>query len=239
MLTLSISHNFDDYTVAFVGGYQDTGVFSQMDYQWSMSKPIAVIPLLESVVPVTCNAFFSEGCFPQSGSSNLKSLDNACNCVVLVSPDQYPALTATAAGNRYSGCGALESSGLPVVAGIARDLDGNPLQNLPEYALGAQYTWQWETAAELTLRVDYYWQEEIYTRLQNRKVDNVDSWNIRNAQPSYTRGASRYYARAYVKNIADDDHIVGHYFTDTSSGNFSNVFAIEPRTYRVAVGYSF
>jgi outer membrane receptor protein involved in Fe transport len=70
MVTLSIQHDFDDYTVAFVGGYQDTSVFSQMDYQWSVSDPVDVNPLLAVVVPNTYNAFYSDGCFPISGSSD-------------------------------------------------------------------------------------------------------------------------------------------------------------------------
>jgi iron complex outermembrane receptor protein len=45
--------------------------------------------------------------------------------------------------------------------------------------------------------------------------------------------------RAYVKNIADDDHLVGQFLADASSGLFTNVFAIEPRTYGVTVGYNF
>ena len=41
------------------------------------------------------------------------------------------------------------------------------------------------------------------------------------------------------KNINDDDHLVGMYLTDPSSGLFTNVFAIEPRTYGLALGYNF
>jgi hypothetical protein len=42
-----------------------------------------------------------------------------------------------------------------------------------------------------------------------------------------------------VKNLMDDDNLVAMYITDPSSGMFTNVFAIEPRTYGVAVGYNF
>ena len=37
----------------------------------------------------------------------------------------------------------------------------------------------------------------------------------------------------------DDDHVVGQYVTDPSSGMFTNVFSIEPRTYGIALGYNF
>jgi iron complex outermembrane receptor protein len=180
---------------------------------------------------------------PAAGTevTTIKSLDNASNCVVMLPPEVYGALTGSDPNNRYSACGALEAAGLPVVGGIEQDLDGNQLQNSPEYSfsLGAQYTWQMKDASEMSLRLDYYWQDDIYTRLYNRPVDNVDSWDIWNAQATFTSADGRWYGRAYVKNITDDDNIVGHYFTDASSGNFTNVFAIEPRTFGLAMGYNF
>ena len=180
---------------------------------------------------------------PAAGTevTTIKSLDNASNCVVMLAPEVYGALTGSDPSNRYSACGALEAAGLPVVGGIEQDLDGNQLQNSPEYSfsLGAQYTWQLKDASELSMRLDYYWQDEIYTRLYNRPVDNVDSWDVWNAQATFTSADGRWYGRAYVKNITDDNNVVGHYFTDASSGNFTNVFAIEPRTFGLAMGYNF
>ncbi|MEP0202042.1 MAG: TonB-dependent receptor [Halioglobus sp.] len=178
---------------------------------------------------------------PGTEVTTIKSLDNASNCVVLLDPATYGVLTGSDPNNRYSACGALEAAGLPVVGGIEQDLDGNQLQNSPEwsYSLGGQYTWVMPSAAELTVRVDYYWQDEIYTRLYNRPVDTVDDWDVWNAQLTFTSSDARWYARAYGKNLADEDNVVGHYFTDASSGNFTNVFAIEPRTYGLALGYNF
>ena len=43
----------------------------------------------------------------------------------------------------------------------------------------------------------------------------------------------------FIKNINDDDNIVGQYVTDPSSGLYTNVFTIEPRTYGLALGYNF
>ena len=42
-----------------------------------------------------------------------------------------------------------------------------------------------------------------------------------------------------MKNIADDDNLVGMYLSGAASGLFTNVFSIEPRTYGQAVGYNF
>jgi outer membrane receptor protein involved in Fe transport len=89
------------------------------------------------------------------------------------------------------------------------------------------------------LRLDYYWQDEMYGRTFNRRSDKIDSWDVWNAQATLTSANQSWYARVYIKNIADDDHIVGQYITDPSSGLFTNVFAIEPRTYGIALGYNF
>ena len=121
------------------------------------------------------------------------------------------------------------------------DLDGNQLQNSPEWSvsLGGQYTFILPQDHRLALRVDYYWQDEMYTRLFNRPVDKIDSWDIWNAQLTLTSAEDTWYARAFIKNIADDDHEVGSYLTDPSSGLWTNVFTIEPRTYGLAIGYNF
>ncbi|HEY7776171.1 MAG TPA: TonB-dependent receptor [Kineobactrum sp.] len=167
----------------------------------------------------------------------IKDLSNASNCVAMVSPELF----AQIAGSQFSSCGALAAAGLPVSGGISQDLDGNQLQNAPEWSvsLGGQYTFALQGDSELTLRLDYYWQDEMYSRLFNREIDRIPSWDIWNAQATYTSTDNRWYARAYVKNITDDDHLVGMYVTDPSSGLFTNVFSIEPRTYGLALGYNF
>jgi hypothetical protein len=45
--------------------------------------------------------------------------------------------------------------------------------------------------------------------------------------------------RAFVKNIADENNVVGMYVTDPSAGLFTNLFLVEPRTYGLAAGYNF
>jgi outer membrane receptor protein involved in Fe transport len=177
---------------------------------------------------------------PTAGRSDvtlIKDLTNASNCVALLPPDLFAEL----AGSQFSSCAALAGAGIPITDGITVDLDGNSLQNAPEWSvsLGAQYAFQLAGDSELTLRVDYYWQDDMYARLFNRPIDKIESWDIWNAQATYTSTDNRWYARAYVKNISDDDNLVGMYVTDPSSGMFTNVFSIEPRTYGLAVGYNF
>ena len=168
----------------------------------------------------------------------IKDLGNASNCIVEgIDPETFNAVV----GPQFSSCTALAAAGLPVSGGVEVDLDGNQLQNSPEWSvsLGGQYTFILPQDHRLALRVDYYWQDEMYTRLFNRPVDKIDSWDIWNAQLTLTSAEDTWYARAFIKNIADDDHEVGSYLTDPSSGLWTNVFTIEPRTYGLAIGYNF
>jgi outer membrane receptor protein involved in Fe transport len=167
----------------------------------------------------------------------IKDLTNASNCVALLPPDVFAAL----AGSQLSSCAALAAAGIPITDGIADDLQGNQLQNSPEYSvsIGAQYTFYLPGNHSLSTRVDYYWQDEMSARNFNKPIDQIEDWDIWNAQVTLTSSDETWYARAYVKNIADDDHLVGMYVTDPSSGLFTNVFTVEPRNYGVVVGYNF
>lgn len=168
----------------------------------------------------------------------IKDNTTAVNCVVLMSPQDF---AAAGVGPQFNSCAGLREAGLPVTDGVLEDLDGNQLLNSPEWSLslGGQYNADLPGGYDLALRIDYYWQDEMYTRLYNREVDRIDDWDIWNAQATLMSPDERWYARAYVKNIADDDNFVGMYVTGASSGLFTNVFTLEPRTYGLAVGYNF
>ncbi len=167
----------------------------------------------------------------------IKDLSNASNCIV----DLDPATFAAVVGSQFSSCSALTEAGLPVSGGISQDLDGNQLQNSPEWSvsIGGQYTFILPRDYQLSMRVDYYWQDSMYARLFNLPVDKIDSWDVWNAQANLSAPENNWYVRAFVRNIMDDSNLVGMYLTDPSSGLFTNVFTIEPRTYGLAVGYNF
>ncbi len=167
----------------------------------------------------------------------IKDINNATNCVALVDPGRF----ASIAGSQFNSCVELTEAGLPIVDGIDADMDGNHLQNSPQWSinLGAQYRFNLPADYDLALRVDYYWQDDMYARIFNRPVDKIDDWDIWNAQAYLSSPENRWYVRAFVKNIADDDNLVGMFLSGASSGLFTNVFTIEPRTYGLALGYNF
>ena len=103
-------------------------------------------------------------------------------------------------------------------------------------SLGAEYTHYFGNGATLSGRVDYYWQDDYSARIFDRELDRVNSWDVWNAQATYTSPTGQWWARAFVQNIEDDTELTGIYSTDQSSGLFTNGFFIEPRLYGLSVG---
>jgi outer membrane receptor protein involved in Fe transport len=128
--------------------------------------------------------------------------------------------------------------GYTYAEGVTTDVDGNDLPNSPELtvSLGMQYTFLFGNGAALSGRLDYYWQDEYSARIFGRTLDMVDAWDVWNAQATYTSATGRWWMRAFVQNIEDDDDVTGIYSTDPSSGLFTNAFLIEPRLMGVSVG---
>ena len=49
----------------------------------------------------------------------------------------------------------------------------------------------------------------------------------------------KWFVRAFVQNMFDDDATTGLYVTDQSSGNYTNIFTLEPLADGIAVGLKF
>ena len=126
-------------------------------------------------------------------------------------------------------------------AGVTVDLTGNRLPNSPTYkvSIGAQYTFDFDSGAAIVLRGDYNYTGEFYSRPQNLLIDRVPSFDQINAQIQFTAPDNRFFVRAFVQNLENDDSITGQYLTDPSSGLFTNVFTLEPRRYGLAAGFNF
>ena len=67
LITLEVEQEIgDDLTVVFVGGYQDTKVFSQTDYNADLGPPVSPSAFLPFVLPITHATFFADGRVPTS-----------------------------------------------------------------------------------------------------------------------------------------------------------------------------
>jgi len=136
----------------------------------------------------------------------------------------------------------LDAFGVETVEGVPIDLDGNSLPNAPENTihLGLGYTWNLSGfGGDLTARWDYYWQDESYAREFNTVGDEIDAWDQHNASLTYRSSNGRWMARAWIRNIEDEDNVTGHYLTSDTSGYYRNYFLTEPRIFGASVRYAF
>jgi len=127
------------------------------------------------------------------------------------------------------------------IEGKAADLSGNQLPNSPHWttSVGAQYTWDFSAGWSATLRGDYYRQSKQYTRVYNTAYDQLKSWDNANITLKVEKPEWGLRIDAYVKNLGNDTPITDAYTTDDSSGLFTNLITLEPRTYGVSLTKSF
>jgi outer membrane receptor protein involved in Fe transport len=125
-------------------------------------------------------------------------------------------------------------------------LSGNELPNSPNVQIfvSGQYTFELPYDTSLTPRISYYWQSEMYGRMFNTVADRVDSWSsadfgLRFVDDSGRFSVTSWYLDFWMKNFMNNDFITGHYLTDASSGNFTNVFVMDPRTIGITIGANF
>lgn len=158
--------------------------------------------------------------------------DDAINAVLSISPLLAPFTCQLTRDVNIS-----DPFGVNGRDGIATDISGNRLPNTPEWTVsfGAEYSFDFGNGWSLTPRADYYYQADSFARIFNGPNDTLDSYSLVNAQLRLEQ-EDGWYATLFVKNATDEDVITDIYLTDQSSGLFSNVFLLEPRTYGVTVG---
>ena len=121
------------------------------------------------------------------------------------------------------------------------DLAGDELNRSPAYtaALSAQYDWPLGESGTVTARLDYYWQDEMYLRVQNIPRHKADSFYTADARVMWTSADGRWAVDGFCKNCTDEDNQRGLTVSDgLSTGNSSFVSYYPPRTWGVRVGYS-
>lgn len=124
-----------------------------------------------------------------------------------------------------------------VQEGIPSDVSGNKLPRAPEmtFSIGAEYEWAVSDSWNASLRGDFYYQSEMFTRIFNLEADRIDSWQNANAAFQLTNDSAGLEIELYGKNLLEDDQITNQYLTDASSGLFTNTFLLEPRQFGIRV----
>ncbi len=136
----------------------------------------------------------------------------------------------------------LVASGIEVMDGIPIHLEGNRLPASPEHAfkIGSAYSLDvgWLDGM-LTVRGDYMWQSEIFSREFNTKGDRIEAWGQLNASVIFESGNGRVTLKGWIRNVLDDENVTGMYLTSDTSGFFRNYFLTEPRIFGVSGRYNF
>ncbi len=143
------------------------------------------------------------------------------------------ALVAAAAGT--GGAITVYGGGVPI------SIKGNELPQAPnmKFSAGIQHTFEFGTGMNLVPRFDLTYTGQSYGNIFNGRVNKVEGYAVANAQVQLNGANDRWFARAFIQNIFDNNAITGLYLTDQSSGLFTNIFTLEPRRFGVAVGYNF
>ena len=128
-----------------------------------------------------------------------------------------------------------------VAEGAAVDVTGNTLPQAPnwKFSFGGQYTHDFSNGMNIVLRGDYAFTGSQYSRVFNSPIDRIAPYGIANAQVRLNAADDRWFVRAFVQNIFDNNATTGQYVTDPSSGLFTNICTLEPRRYGIAAGFSF
>jgi len=125
--------------------------------------------------------------------------------------------------------------------GVTTNLRGNQLTQSPnvKVSAGAQYTIELGNGLSIVPRYDIALTGNSTGSIFNDNADKIPSYYIQNAQVQVNGKDDRWFARAYIQNIANNNAVTGLYVTDQSSGLFTNIFTLEPRRYGIAAGIKF
>ena len=162
----------------------------------------------------------------------------------------FPSNGGIASTGAFSVCGVLSAlagsvgpsfGGVTVYSsGIPVNIKGNKLPGAPDYkfSAGVQYA---APLGEMTLtpRVDYVYTGKSTGNIFNGVVNEVPSFSQVNAQIQLDGPSKKWFLRGWIQNLTDNDSITGLYVTDQSSGNYTNIFTLEPRRYGITAGMKF
>ena len=125
--------------------------------------------------------------------------------------------------------------------GVPVNIRGNRLPQAPQYkfAAGVQYTLDMGGGTTLVPRADLNYTGNFFGSIFNRPIDRIQGFEVINAQVQLNGADERWYVRAFVKNLTENDAVTGQYVGDQSSGLYTNIFTLEPRQYGVAAGFKF
>ncbi|HTO42099.1 MAG TPA: TonB-dependent receptor, partial [Rhizomicrobium sp.] len=121
--------------------------------------------------------------------------------------------------------------------GFYKDVGGNKLPNTPDFTLsaGAQYSVPISADWAGTLRGDFYWQGNSYSRIYNMKpYDQLHGYTNINLAVIVTN-QDGWQAMAYVKNVMDTTAITGTFLNSDDTALTTNIFTTDPRLFGLRI----
>ncbi|MBJ7440271.1 MAG: TonB-dependent receptor [Sphingopyxis sp.] len=189
------------------------------------------------------NALINGGAFAANGVRGGAGLQNTTT---------FPADGGIASTGAFSICGILQAAAATVgpafggvqvfSAGIPVNIKGNQLPQAPNYkfSTGVQYTARLgDGGMSLVPRFDLAYTGDSSGSIFNGNVNKIKGYAQVNAQMQLNGTDDKWYVRAFIQNIFDANSVTGLYITDQSSGNYTNIFTLEPRRYGIAAGVKF
>lgn len=124
---------------------------------------------------------------------------------------------------------------------VVKDLSGNALAGAPEFSvkMAAAYTFTLFDSYSLMARVDHFFQDEYFVNQFNKDTDRLDGWSQTDFQLALSPNEGSWKARAYIKNIDDNDDVTYLNQDGPLVGRFRTANVMEPRLYGIDFNYKF
>lgn len=115
-------------------------------------------------------------------------------------------------------------------------IGGNSLRFTPKHtiALNASYRIPLSSTSDVTIRGDYFWQDDTFARAQNLPVDRIASFQTVNAAARLTLEDNKYFIELFGKNLTNETIVSARFVNPLHFAEYR-----PPRTYGVTIGVNF
>ncbi len=123
----------------------------------------------------------------------------------------------------------------------AISLDGDTLNRAPEYTVStyAQYDYSMGNRGTITARAQYYWQDDVYYRVQNVDRHREGAFFTADARLMWTSADQQWTVDAFVQNLTDEDNVRNMTVNDGLASGTPTTFDsyYPPRTYGLRLAW--
>ena len=126
-----------------------------------------------------------------------------------------------------------------VRGGLEKDYTGNEMP-FPELTLGFGIAYTFQTGnVEVTPRLDYYYQGETHTGIENIDTMKIKAWDEYNFSLVIVPTNGDWNLRFWGQNLTDDRNVTGTAIGNSSVGHTNAVFVRDGRSFGMSFGLDF